>query len=117
MRRDFTAVYSLTSKALMFPPLARGPDRCTELTASSKQSSRPSQRKLRRSQADQRRAQADGDLHVRRAADQLAVPAEASRPSRVQSRSRLSLAIDRGWLWVHQSGTYVKLTVGAEQFA
>jgi hypothetical protein len=30
----------------------------------------------------------------------------------------LKLAIDRGWLWLHESGTYVKLTqVGADLFA
>jgi hypothetical protein len=30
----------------------------------------------------------------------------------------LKLAIDRGWLWLHESGTYVKLTqAGAELFA
>ena len=30
----------------------------------------------------------------------------------------LKLAIERGWLWMHESGTYVKITaVGAEQFA
>ena len=29
-----------------------------------------------------------------------------------------SFAIDRGWLWVHESGTYVKLTqAGADLFA
>jgi hypothetical protein len=30
----------------------------------------------------------------------------------------LKLAIDRGWLWKHESGTYVKLTqTGADLFA
>ena len=30
----------------------------------------------------------------------------------------LKLAIDRGWLWKHESGTYVKLTqAGADLFA
>jgi hypothetical protein len=30
----------------------------------------------------------------------------------------LKLAIDRGWLWKHDSGTYVKFTqAGAELFA
>jgi hypothetical protein len=30
----------------------------------------------------------------------------------------LKLAIERGWLWMHESGTYVKITAaGAEQFA
>jgi hypothetical protein len=29
----------------------------------------------------------------------------------------LRLAIDRGWLWLHESGTYVKLTqAGADPF-
>jgi hypothetical protein len=30
----------------------------------------------------------------------------------------LDLAISRGWLWLHESGTYVKFTqAGAELFA
>jgi hypothetical protein len=30
----------------------------------------------------------------------------------------LRLAIERGWLWLHESGTYVKFTqIGAELFA
>jgi hypothetical protein len=30
----------------------------------------------------------------------------------------LKLAIERGWLWMHESGTYVKITpTGAELFA
>ena len=30
----------------------------------------------------------------------------------------LALAIERGWLWLHESGTYVKITqAGAELFA
>ena len=30
----------------------------------------------------------------------------------------LKLAIERGWLWLHESGTYVKFTqAGAELFA
>jgi hypothetical protein len=30
----------------------------------------------------------------------------------------LKLAIERGWLWMHESGTYVKITqVGADLFA
>jgi hypothetical protein len=30
----------------------------------------------------------------------------------------LRLAIERGWLWIHESGTYVKLTqAGADLFA
>lgn len=30
----------------------------------------------------------------------------------------LKLAIDRGWLWLHESGTYIKFTqAGAELFA
>jgi hypothetical protein len=30
----------------------------------------------------------------------------------------LTLAIERGWLWLHESGTYVKFTpAGAEWFA
>jgi len=30
----------------------------------------------------------------------------------------MKLAIDRGWLWLHENGTYVKFTpAGAELFA
>jgi hypothetical protein len=30
----------------------------------------------------------------------------------------MKLAIERGWLWLHESGTYVKFTpAGAERFA
>jgi hypothetical protein len=33
-------------------------------------------------------------------------------------KSRLDFAIERGWLWLHESGTYVKFTqAGAEVFA
>jgi hypothetical protein len=33
-------------------------------------------------------------------------------------KAGLDLAIERGWLWLHESGTYVKFTqVGAELFA
>ena len=33
-------------------------------------------------------------------------------------KAGLDLAIDRGWLWLHESATYVKFTqVGAELFA
>jgi hypothetical protein len=33
-------------------------------------------------------------------------------------RAGLQLAIERGWLWLHESGTYVKLTdAGAALFA
>ena len=33
-------------------------------------------------------------------------------------KTGLDLAIDRGWLWLHESGTYVKFTqAGAELFA
>ena len=33
-------------------------------------------------------------------------------------KAGLDLAIDRGWLWLHDSGTYVKFTqAGADLFA
>ena len=33
-------------------------------------------------------------------------------------KAGLDLAIDRGWLWLHESGTYVKFTqAGADMFA
>jgi hypothetical protein len=38
--------------------------------------------------------------------------------SPAEYRAGLKLAIERGWLWLHESGTYVKITtVGAELFA
>jgi hypothetical protein len=38
--------------------------------------------------------------------------------SPVEYKAGLDLAIDRGWLWLHESGTYVKFTQnGAELFA
>jgi hypothetical protein len=36
----------------------------------------------------------------------------------VMRPAHLELAIERGWLWLHESGSYVKLTpAGAELFA
>jgi hypothetical protein len=32
-------------------------------------------------------------------------------------KAGLDLAIARGWLWIHESGTYVKITPAAELFA
>jgi hypothetical protein len=38
--------------------------------------------------------------------------------SPAEYKAGLDLAINRGWLWLHESGTYVKFTqVGAELFA
>jgi hypothetical protein len=38
--------------------------------------------------------------------------------SPAEYKAGLDRAIDRGWLWLHESGTYVKFTqVGAELFA
>jgi hypothetical protein len=38
--------------------------------------------------------------------------------SPAEYKAGLDLAIARGWLWLHESGTYVKFTqVGAELFA
>jgi hypothetical protein len=38
--------------------------------------------------------------------------------ARSQSHTGLDYAIAKGWLWLHESGTYVKLTpAGAELFA
>jgi hypothetical protein len=40
------------------------------------------------------------------------------RGSPAEYGAGLKLAIDRGWLWKHESGTYVKLTQpGADLFA
>jgi hypothetical protein len=38
--------------------------------------------------------------------------------SPTEYKAGLDLAIERGWLWLHESGTYVKFTqAGAELFA
>jgi hypothetical protein len=57
----------------------------------------------------------DGRIPHRK--DQLALPARSEgHAGRVWRRPKL--AIERGWLWLHESGTYVKFTqVGAELFA
>ena len=40
------------------------------------------------------------------------------RGSPAEYKAGLDLAIERGWLWLHESGTYVKFTqAGAELFA
>jgi hypothetical protein len=40
------------------------------------------------------------------------------RGTPAEYRAGLNLAIERGWLWMHESGTYVKLTQsGADLFA
>jgi hypothetical protein len=42
----------------------------------------------------------------------------ASKGSPAEYGAGLKLAIERGWLWLHESGTYVKFTqAGAELFA
>jgi hypothetical protein len=43
-------------------------------------------------------------------------PVQEGTPA--EYKAGLDLAIARGWLWLHESGTYVKFTqVGAELFA
>jgi hypothetical protein len=40
------------------------------------------------------------------------------RGSPAEYKAGLDFAIERGWLWLHESGTYVKFTqAGAEMFA
>ena len=40
------------------------------------------------------------------------------RGSPAEYKAGLDIAIERGWLWLHESGTYVKFTqAGAELFA
>jgi hypothetical protein len=40
------------------------------------------------------------------------------KASPAEYKAGLDLAIERGWLWLHESGTYVKFTAtGAELFA
>jgi hypothetical protein len=57
----------------------------------------------------------DGRIHIEKINypflfQDKAMPAEYS--------AGLKLAIERGWLWMHDSGTYVKITpAGAELFA
>ena len=70
-------------------------------------------------------AQADGDRRRRRRARRSHLHRADQRPVLIRSqrqsgriRRRLKLAIERGWLWKHESGTYVKLTqAGADLFA
>jgi hypothetical protein len=45
-------------------------------------------------------------------------PSLEHKGSTAEYGAGLKLAIDRGWLWKHESGTYVKLTqAGADLFA
>jgi hypothetical protein len=40
------------------------------------------------------------------------------KASPAEYRAGINLAIERGWLWLHESGTYVKFTeAGAALFA
>ena len=40
------------------------------------------------------------------------------RGTPAEYRAGLNLAVERGWLWMHESGTYVKFTqAGADLFA
>jgi len=42
----------------------------------------------------------------------------ADKATPVEYSAGLKLAIERGWLWMHESGTYVKFTpAGADLFA
>ncbi|MGJ4893811.1 hypothetical protein ACQR2B_06435 [Bradyrhizobium oligotrophicum] len=54
----------------------------------------------------------DGRIHIEKInwpmlAELKATPAEY--------KAGLDLAVDRGWLWLHESGTYVKLTEAGKQ--
>ena len=64
----------------------------------------------------QRRGGRTGWPHPHRE-DQRAVPVSgAATPA--EYKAGLDLAIERGWLWLHESGTYVRFTqAGADLFA
>jgi len=56
----------------------------------------------------------DGGIHV----ELLNWPfLHESRGTPAEYNARLDFAIERGWLWLHESGTYVKFTqAGSELF-
>ncbi|WMT79396.1 hypothetical protein [Bradyrhizobium sp. Ash2021] len=56
----------------------------------------------------------DGRIHI----EKINGPFLKAGGSPAEYGAGLKLAIERGWLWLHESGTYVKFTpAGAELFA
>ena len=56
----------------------------------------------------------DGRIHIER----INEPFLHDGGSPAEYGAGMKLAIERGWLWMHESGTYVKFTpTGAERFA
>ncbi|SIO57972.1 hypothetical protein SAMN05443247_08726 [Bradyrhizobium erythrophlei] len=56
----------------------------------------------------------DGRLHI----EKINLPFLREGGSPAEYKAGLDLAIASGWLWLHESGTYVKFTpAGAEPFA
>jgi hypothetical protein len=56
----------------------------------------------------------DGRIHIEKINGQFL--ATGGNPA--EYKAGLDLAISKGWLWLHESGTYVKFTqAGAELFA
>jgi hypothetical protein len=54
----------------------------------------------------------DGRIHIKKVNWPFLSELKASR---AEYGAGLKLAIERGWLWMHESGTYVKITpAGAE---
>jgi hypothetical protein len=57
----------------------------------------------------------DGRIHVEKNQRPVYLP---GRGIAAEYGAGRELAIERGWLWMHESGTYVKITpAGAELFA
>jgi hypothetical protein len=57
----------------------------------------------------------DGRIHIEKINEPFLY---RERGSPAEYSAGIKLAIERGWLWMHESGTYVKFTpVGAELFA
>jgi hypothetical protein len=56
----------------------------------------------------------DGRLHI----EKINLPFLRAGGLPAEYGAGMKLAIERGWLWMHESGTYVKFTpAGAELFA
>jgi hypothetical protein len=57
----------------------------------------------------------DGRIHIEKINGPMLYEHKATP---AEYKAGLDLAISRGWLWLHESGTYVKFTqTGAELFA
>ena len=57
----------------------------------------------------------DGRIHIEKI-NALMLYQEKATPA--QNKAGLDLAIERGWLWIHESGTFVRMTqAGNDLFA